>query len=141
MTSHDYDFDDFLRSSKIAVRLYNNNFAEPQNASPAYRVCGDRLLILSACLRLLHDEGSSDDGLFSGNVQAQVKRYVPAIGDFRRTIRELGALIRNNSGDGRPTWEAIAGDDLTELEKLSSSMRKQNHNIHDLLVLDRSIDV
>ncbi|KAF3918884.1 hypothetical protein ABW20_dc0103668 [Dactylellina cionopaga] len=139
MASHDYDFDDFLRTSRIGFRLYNNNFTEPQNVSQAYQVCGDRLLVVSACLRLLHDQGSVENGLFVGNVQAQVNKYVPRIGDFRTTIEDLGALIRENSDDGRP-WEAISGEDLSDLEKLSASMKKQSRMIHNILVLDRTLD-
>ncbi|KAF3941170.1 hypothetical protein ABW19_dt0208010 [Dactylella cylindrospora] len=142
MAFHDYDFDDFLRTSRIGFRLYNNNFREPQNVSPVYRACGDRLLVLSACLQLLHEQGSVQNGLFvGGNIQAQVNKYVPRIGDFRTTIEDLGSLIRENSGGGRPPWEAISGEDLAELEKLSSSMRKQSRSIHNILVLDRIMDV
>ncbi|KAK6528968.1 hypothetical protein TWF694_004194 [Orbilia ellipsospora] len=140
MASLDYDFDDFLRTSRIGFRLYKNNFRETQNVSQAYEVCGDRLLILSACLRLLHEQGSVEHGLFvGGNVQAQVNKYVPRIGDFRTTIEELGALIRENSEDGRP-WAKISGEDLSELEKLSASMKKQSRSIHNILVLDRTVD-
>ncbi|EPS43925.1 hypothetical protein H072_2146 [Dactylellina haptotyla CBS 200.50] len=140
MASLDYDFDDFVRTSRAGFRLYNNNFSEPQNVSQVYQVCGDRLLILSACLRLLHEQGSVDNGLFvGGNLQAQVNKWVPRIGDFRTTIEELGALIRDNSEDGRP-WQAISGEDLSELEKLSASMKKQSRSIHNILVLDRTMD-
>ncbi|KAK6502854.1 hypothetical protein TWF481_007895 [Arthrobotrys musiformis] len=141
MASHDYDFSDFLRTSHIGFRLYNNNFIESRGAaSQAYQVCGDRLLVLSACLRLLDEQGSVDNGLFVGNVQAQVNKYVPRIGDFRTTIEELGALIRENNENGRP-WEAITGEDLSELEKLSAAMKKQSRSIHNILVLDRTMDV
>ncbi|RVD88343.1 uncharacterized protein DFL_002532 [Arthrobotrys flagrans] len=140
MASHDYDFSDFLRTSHLGFRLYKNNFTESQGASQAYQVCGDRLLVLSACLRLLDEQGSVDNGLFVGNVQAQVNKYVPRIGDFRTTIEELGALIRENNENGRP-WEAITGEDLSELEKLSAAMKKQSRSIHNILVLDRTMDV
>ncbi|KAK6361811.1 hypothetical protein TWF730_005526 [Orbilia blumenaviensis] len=140
MASHDYDFSDFLRTSHLGFRLYKNNFTQSQGASQAYQVCGDRLLVLSACLRLLDEQGSVDNGLFVGNVQAQVNKYVPRIGDFRTTIEELGALIRENNENGRP-WEAITGEDLAELEKLSAAMKKQSRSIHNILVLDRMMDV
>ncbi|EGX43617.1 hypothetical protein AOL_s00215g353 [Orbilia oligospora ATCC 24927] len=140
MASHDYDFSDFLRTSHLGFRLYKNNFTDSQGASQTYQVCGDRLLVLSACLRLLDEQGSVENGLFVGNVQAQVNKYVPRIGDFRTTIEELGALIRENSENGRP-WEAIVGEDLSELEKLSAAMKKQSRSIHNILVLDRTMDV
>ncbi|KAF3089878.1 hypothetical protein TWF569_011593 [Orbilia oligospora] len=140
MASHDYDFSDFLRTSHLGFRLYKNNFTDSQGASQAYQVCGDRLLVLSACLRLLDEQGSVENGLFVGNVQAQVNKYVPRIGDFRTTIEELGALIRENNENGRP-WEAIVGEDLSELEKLSAAMKKQSRSIHNILVLDRTMDV
>ncbi|KAF3924745.1 hypothetical protein AA313_de0209239 [Arthrobotrys entomopaga] len=140
MASLDYDFDDFLRTSRVGCRLYKNNFKETKNVSQAYEVCGDRLLILSACLRLLHEQGSVEHGFFvGGNVQAQVNKYVTRIGDFRTTIEELGALIRENSEDGRP-WAKISGEDMSELEKLSANMKKQSRQIHNILVLDRTVD-
>ncbi|KAK6350955.1 hypothetical protein TWF718_004135 [Orbilia javanica] len=140
MASHDYDFSDFLRTSHLGFRLYKNNFTESQGASQAYQVCGDRLLILSACLKLLDGQGSLDNGLSGGNSQALVNRYVSRIGDFRTTVEELGALIRENNGNGRP-WEAITGEDLSELEKLSAAMKKQSRAIHNILVLDWTMDV
>ncbi|KAJ6262304.1 hypothetical protein Dda_3111 [Drechslerella dactyloides] len=142
MAALDYDFHDFLRTSRIGFRLYKNNFADCDGAPRPYRDCGDRLLILSACLRLLHDQGNVENGLFVGNVQAQVNKYVPRIGDFRTTIEDVGALIREISEDGKPPWESLAQseEDLGELEKLSSAMRKQNRSIHNILVLDRMLD-
>ncbi|KAK6340904.1 hypothetical protein TWF696_009217 [Orbilia brochopaga] len=142
MASLDYDFHDFLRTSRIGFRLYKNNFADCDGAPRAYRDCGERLLVLSALLRLLHDQGTVENGLFVGNVQAQVNKYVPRIGDFRTTIEDIGALIREISEDGKPPWESFAQseEDFGELEKLSSSMRKQNRSIHTILVLDRTLD-
>ncbi|KAF3903940.1 hypothetical protein ABW21_db0205762 [Orbilia brochopaga] len=144
MASLDYDFHDFLRTSRIGFRLYRNNFAECDGAPRAYRDSGEHLLILSACLRLLHDQGIVENGLFVGNVQAQVNKYVPRIGDFRTTIEDIGGLIRElitKQPDKQP-WESFEQSEeyIIELEKLSACMRRQNRSIHNILVLDRTLD-
>ena len=143
MALNTYDFEDFLRTSKNGFRLYNNNFAAASGDIAAqYSLCGERLLILCACLRLVHDEGSNLDGLFMGNRQAKVERCVARIGDFRTTVEELGAMIRRASRGGRYAWESLTNDEnIKALEKLSSDMDNQSLKIQDILVLDYDVNV
>jgi hypothetical protein len=144
MAANSYDFEDFLATSKNGFRLYNNNFAGTKNGdiAPAYTTCGEKLLVLSACLRLLHEDGiNNPEGLFSGqDRQAKVERCVARIGDFRSTVEDLGSLMRKATRNGKQAWESLRDSpDRADFERLCEDMDKQAEKIQDLLVVDEEV--